>query len=133
MLDFNEKSFIASFFNEGGYVLNFSVATFDDFTLNSVGIGIKSKYGLSKAKSLQAFINEESDENILKLLYDLVQYIEFGNVRLTDENKQNLYPKLCEILSNHSSEFNFSSKLADEVKEKFDNQYIDKQMALTHN
>ncbi|MHC5269737.1 hypothetical protein ACYSNO_11210 [Enterococcus sp. LJL98] len=52
MLTNREKNRIKAFFNNGGYVLDFSNATFDDFTVQSVGVAIQEKYGQSKAKSL---------------------------------------------------------------------------------
>ena len=44
-------------FNRNGYVLNFSTADFDVFTTNSIGIALCNKYGLSKGKSLIAYLN----------------------------------------------------------------------------
>ncbi|MBP2098627.1 abortive infection family protein [Enterococcus rivorum] len=129
MLDFNEKNFIASFFNNAGYVLNFSDSTFDTFTLDSVGIPIQSKYRLSKGKSLNEFIKNETDDKILKLANDLVNYIEFGNASLP-EGKENLYPKLLQLLSQHTEAVTFSTKLASEVKDRFDDQFIEQQMEL---
>lgn len=52
MINPTEKYLLKTFFNEGGYVLNFSDSTFDEFTYDSIGIAIKSHYKQSKAKSL---------------------------------------------------------------------------------
>ncbi|MEI5992322.1 hypothetical protein A5881_003878 [Enterococcus termitis] len=89
MLDFNEKKFISSFFNDRGYVLDFSNNTFDKFTQESVGIEIQSNYGGSKGGSLAEFIRIKSDSEILKLTHDLVRYIDFNNIELQD--KKNNY------------------------------------------
>ena len=65
-IDFQDKNLIKIFFNKGGYVLDFSNSTFSSFTLNSVGIDVQEKYGLSKGKSFEEFIDNESDNLILK-------------------------------------------------------------------
>ncbi|ELY5749608.1 serine/threonine protein kinase, partial [Streptococcus iniae] len=50
-ITFHDKTIIKNFFNEGGYVLDFSNRTFDEFTYHSIGVKIQEKYGLSKGKS----------------------------------------------------------------------------------
>lgn len=47
-------------FNRGGYVLDFSNNSFDTFTFLSVGIAIQETYGLSKGKSLRAFLDDDN-------------------------------------------------------------------------
>ena len=42
--------------NEGGYVLNFSTPDFDRFTYSLSGIRLVEHFGLSKGKSLQAYM-----------------------------------------------------------------------------
>ena len=61
-------------FIRNGYVLDFSTNDFDVFTTNSIGIPLCEKYGLSKGKSLVAFLNETSDEERTKILVDLFSY-----------------------------------------------------------
>lgn len=73
-ITFHDKKFIKNFFNNGGYVLDFSNREFDDFTYNSIGVRIQEKYGLSKGKSLELYIEEALDEDILKLVKDLLIY-----------------------------------------------------------
>ena len=63
-------------FNRSGYVLNFSTNDLDVFTTNSIGEALCAKYGLSKGKSLIAYLNSASDENRFKLLSDLFHYYE---------------------------------------------------------
>lgn len=43
-----EKGLFAQLFNRSGYVLDFSTADFDAFTLSSIGVQLCSKYHLSK-------------------------------------------------------------------------------------
>ena len=45
-----EKGMFLSLFNRGVYVLDFTDDSFDVFTMESVGVPVRSKYGLSKGK-----------------------------------------------------------------------------------
>jgi hypothetical protein len=62
----------------GGYVLDFSNRTFEEFVADSVGLGIyeeKYQYGSgSKANRLRGFIKVETDAIVGKLIRDLVEY-----------------------------------------------------------
>ena len=49
-------------FIRNGYVLNFSTNDFDVFTTNSIGEALCAKYGLSKGKSLNAYLSSASEE-----------------------------------------------------------------------
>lgn len=63
-------------FNRNGYVLDFSTSDFDIFTTESIGVALCNKYKMSKGKSLESFVNEASDEDVIKLLKDLLDYYE---------------------------------------------------------
>ena len=54
-----EKGCFLRLFNRGGYVLNFTTDSFDIFTKSSIGVALCARYGLSKGKSLTAYIEEE--------------------------------------------------------------------------
>lgn len=71
-----DKATFLNFFNEGGYVFDFSNDTFDNFTLGSVGFEIRLKYKLSKGSSLQQFARDSDDATIIKLFTDLIYYYE---------------------------------------------------------
>ena len=71
-----EKGAFLSLFNRGGYVLNFSTDSFDVFTQNSICLALCNHYGLSKGKSLTAYVNEASESDVIKLLSDLLDYYE---------------------------------------------------------
>ena len=71
-----EKGIFLKLFNRDGYVLDFSTSEFDTFTMESVGVALCAHYGMSKGKSLNAYINESSDEQSNKLLLDLLKYYE---------------------------------------------------------
>jgi len=131
LLSFNDKNFISTFFNDGGYVLNFSNSQFDDFTLYSVGIPLQTRYNLSKGKSFVAYINDAEDEKIIKLVSDLIDYIEFQDIEeIFTEEKRNLYPKLKMLMSKYSTNQTFSSTLVTDVKEKFNDAYIASQLNI---
>lgn len=63
-------------FNRNGYVLDFSTSDFNIFTTESIGVALCDKYKVSKGKSLESFVNEASDEDVIKLLKDLLDYYE---------------------------------------------------------
>ena len=103
LLDNKEKYILKRFFNTGGYVLNFSTASFDSFTYQSVGIKICEKYKLSKGRSLESFIDEASTPLIIQLSYDLVEHYEIVKQDLSsDMIKDEQYIKVKTILDKFS-------------------------------
>lgn len=103
-ITFHDKNMIKKFFNEGGYVLDFSNRTFDKFTYHSIGVKIQEKYGLSKGKSFEAYIDEALDNDIIKLVRDLLTYYDDlpdSSSEKTDiKNKQ--AEKLKEMLNSYA-------------------------------
>ena len=77
MLTKIEMGGFAKLFVRGGYVLNFTNADFDSFTMNSIGTPLRSRYGMSKGRSLIAFLEDSDPETATKLLLDLFEYYEF--------------------------------------------------------
>lgn len=71
---------LMKFFNRGGFVFDFTIQGFNDFTSESIGIPLCQKYNLSRGKSLEAYIKEASLENSLKLLFDLLDYYEVSGL-----------------------------------------------------
>ena len=125
----NDRSLISSFFNEGGYILNFSDATFSQFTVGSIGFSIKDKYGLSKGRSFSEFAQTEGEGIVLKLVVDLLEYIERQELRLNESQKK-LLPKLKSLVAQNSNTFSFSKNLIEDVAAQFDDAYIDNQMKI---
>lgn len=82
----------------GGYVLDFSNASFREFVLDSVNIDIESEpdgypVTLSKAKRLRVFIEKENDSNVGKLLKDLLLYskdIKESKNKLSESDKRKI-------------------------------------------
>ena len=71
-----ERERLCRFFNDGGYVLDFTNEKFDDFTAKYVGKRIRECYGLSKGKSLERFIQSSDESTLKKLLVPLLDYAE---------------------------------------------------------
>lgn len=88
-------------FNEDGYVLDFSDDDFSKFSLSSIGLDIKKKYGLSKGKSLNSFFSDNTIDikDKMKLLKDLLDYYRVDRIKsirfgLKNPNE----PEFAEIL-----------------------------------
>lgn len=71
-----ERERLCRFFNDGGYVLDFTDEKFDDFTTKYIGKRIRECYGLSKGKSLVRFIQSSGEPTLKKLLVPLLDYAE---------------------------------------------------------
>lgn len=83
-ISFNEKKNLERLFQMGGgYVLDFSNRTFEEFVLDSVSISIyDEKYAYdsgSKANRLRAFWSAEPNHIVGKLIADLVDYTLMGH------------------------------------------------------
>ncbi len=83
-LSFVERRKLETLFEMGGgYVLDFSNRTLQEFVADSVGVEIyDERYNYdsgSKANRLRGFWKIESDANVAKLIRDLVDYAEFLN------------------------------------------------------
>ena len=112
ILSFQEKQLIERVFGMGGgYVLNFTNREFEEFMKDVVSYSIYQKYpGLSKAKMLRRFIEEESDTYVGKMIILLVNYMRENlldkNISQEDINK--LYElgkiKLGKVPTNHKAQ-----------------------------
>ena len=75
-IDAVDQDILASTFNSGGYVLDFTDATFAQFTIKSVGVSIQEKYHASKGRSLALFTQLGEISKVIKLYRDLIRYYE---------------------------------------------------------
>ena len=90
-------------FIRNGYVLDFSTNAFDVFTTESIGVPLCEKYGLSKGKSLTAYCNEASHDDVVKLLSDLLSYYEINMLdSYGEKNNSALFTKCKEIIERES-------------------------------
>lgn len=140
-----EKGTFLKLFNRGGYVLDFSTNDFDVFTLESVGVALCAKYGLSKGKSLTEYITKDADEKeVIKLLKDLLDYYKenyeeeymynadedvFGYSHYNAEYAK-LYKKCKTYIERVSNTTTPLSVNAEQLQEKFSSDYLSKQIEL---
>ena len=101
-LNFTEKRQLEDFLGmSGGYVLDFTNRTFEEFFQTGFGVDIYSDQysgnGNSKAKRLRAFWDTESGENVGKLLAGLLEYWATFNIDDADEKKKSAYRKCQKI------------------------------------
>jgi len=94
-LDFIEKRKISQLLNDGGYVLDFTNATYQQFIVEKTSSDLYEKYGMSKGKNLEAIVSNESDTTVGKLLLELLRYMQtFGFV---NDNNRVLFNECVEI------------------------------------
>lgn len=131
-LSYFDREIIDKLFNEGGYVLNFSTDRFNSFTESSVGIRICDKYQLSKVKSLWEFCENEEDNLVKNLLYDLLRYYEinYGEELRSDSEKKILFDQVKEIERSLGQSRKGFSGLISVFQEDFNSDYIDNQINM---
>ena len=132
-ISFQDKSFIKIFFNQGGYVLDFSNSTFGDFTFYSIGIDVQGKYQLSKGKSFESFVNEGPDDLVLKLSLDLLQYYENlpeSSIEKSEERNLQASKLKARLLSYQGLSNGHFLEASQKVSSFFNNSYIDNQIQL---
>ena len=91
-LSFIDKQLIEEVFGmSGGYVLDFSNRTFDEFMTEVIGESIYTKYPyMSKANLLRNFIADYSDAYVGKMIVLAIKYMRSRNlVTPTNEAKVN--------------------------------------------
>ena len=109
-----------NFFNQGGYVLDFSTNDFDNFTGEVVGVFVCSKYHLSKGKSLTAYTVDAPEQDVIKLFAALIEHYE---ARFRQYEK-------CKAIIDRASNGNATSLVASQIKKEFDSEYINAQIQL---
>lgn len=132
-MNIRDKNRIKAFFNNGGYVLNFSDSSFDSFTVQSIGIAVQSEYNLSKGRSLGEFIDKGTDSQIITLTKDLLDYYEdLPEVThwRTEENdaQANVIRSMINDYLNDGKVYLLEE--TSELSKKFNNEYIEKQIGL---
>lgn len=142
MMTNTEKGALLKLFNRGGYVLDFSTADFDAFTMDSVGIALCQKYGLSKGKSLIGYVNEADERNIYKLLSDLLTYYETQYSQFESETNvidmyglpsSGAYEKLYQNCKGIIDKYRLAEpnvEIAMAVEESFSSEYMSQQIKL---
>ena len=123
-----EKSTIKTAFNRQGYVLDFSNASFAQFTVDSVGYDIQSMYELSKGASLDAYISETETINAIRLARDLLDYYEGSSLVESDPIPQNVVTKLKQIIQKYAVESSVTHTQALSIRDSFEDSYTEKQI-----
>lgn len=143
MMSSLERGAFVKLYNRGGYVLDFSTADFDAFTLGSVGIALCERYQMSKGKSLIAFVDEGDPRLVEKLLLDLFEYYEtyyrpefdpecaedFRSF-MHDKGNRSLYLKCAEFANRTKLQESHLNASADYLKSAFSSQYMNSQIDL---
>lgn len=121
-----EKGALVKLFNRGGYVLDFSTPDFDAFTLDSVGVALCEKYGMSKGRSLNAYISEAGDSDAAKLLTDLFDHYEFAFSKEIDSSSEYalIYRRCKPVVERVKTLLSNSILPVETLKDKFSNEYI---------
>lgn len=142
-----EEGTFMTLFIRNGYVLDFSTNDFDVFTTNSVGEALCTKYGLSKGKSLTAYLNSASDDKRFKLISDLFHYYEENmeyeynenyeenlcwgsSFSRYDEKYTRIYKKCKAIINKLEGSVPVIVKTAEDLKGKFSSEYMTQQIEL---
>lgn len=95
-LDFIEKDLIDNLLNNGGYVLDFSNRTYQEFVWEKINIDVYAKYpGLSKGKILHAIMSDYPNVTVGKLLLELLRYMQAKSM-VSDQNREQ-FKKCAEI------------------------------------
>ena len=128
-----EKGLFAQLFNRCGYVLDFSTADFDAFTLTSIGVQLCSKYHLSKGKSLMAYIAEAPESNVIKLFADLMLHYEtsvyaFENETASGGAYERIYKQCKKILEREQGANVLVEVTKENLAKRFSNDYISQEL-----
>lgn len=97
-LDFIEKDIIDGLLNNGGYILDFSNRTYQEFVWEKIQVDVYAKYsGLSKGKILRAIMSDFPDVTAGKLLLELLRYMQAKDM-VNDQNREDF--KKCADIGN---------------------------------
>lgn len=141
-----EEGIFLTLFIRSGFVLDFSDIDFDVFTTESIGEALKTKYGMSKGKSLVAFLNDANDTARTKLVLDLFHYYqeemeyeynkEYREYEWSDSNPRynekyaKLYFKCKRIADRLEGSISAINQTADSLKSRFSSDYLSRQIDL---
>lgn len=125
----NEVSTLMNLFNRGGYVLNFSNQSFNDFTLKTIGLKLVEYYGLSKGKSLQYFVDEAQESYVIKLFIALFDaYMQ--DTSYAEERKEASFQHNKEIIDRWKLGVTAYVKMSENLDISFSSEYIREQISI---
>ena len=117
-----EEGIFLLLFNRSGYVLDFSNNEFDVFTSSSIGEAIQTKYGLSKGKSLVAYLNEANDADRNDSWW--------GSASRYNDNYARIYQQCKAIVDRLDGSTVAITQTAENLKSKFSSDYLSRQIDL---
>lgn len=116
-------------FNRGGHVLDFNTGSFDNFTKNVVGFRLTEYYGLSKGKSLAAYVEEGNENDIIKLIVALFDYY-VSNSSYDNEKKGVEYQEYQKIIERVRLGILPINEFAKELEQHFSSEYMSSQISI---
>lgn len=128
-----EVGIFLKFFNRGGYVLDFSTVDFDTFTHESIGVPLCETYGMSKGKSLMAYVKQASQQDIIKLFNDLMIHYELSTQKENDEQFRKEYAAAyvkCRSILDRINTTTIADVESLKLKEVFNSDYMSSQIDL---
>jgi len=123
-LKFNEKQLFEKLFDRGGYVLDFSNRTFEEF-FNDFNISIYSERysfnGDSKMKRLRAFWDTDTNTKVGEVLLNLLQYAE-NKEDIKQKDKDLALTYINNLLGNKSSSVTIKQEITEDdfLKKEFE-------------
>ena len=126
-----EKGYFLRLLNRGGNIPGFNVDEFNAFTMSSIGIPLCEHYGVSKGKSLTRYVSEASDEDVTKLLLELLTNYEENYPHFHYDTGYGDEDEKCKAVANRlTSENQYTDDAAKSIKKAFSSEYIDNQLAI---
>ncbi|MDF0478960.1 abortive infection family protein [Vagococcus sp. PNs007] len=134
-MDFYEKKALKDFFNCGGFILDFNDSEFDLFTKEIVGISLKKEYELSKGKSFGKFVDEQSDDKVIRLCTSLLEYYDRlspDSYYKAENDRLEKYDEVKNIIEKYSLDkiSEVHSYNSEYILFKFNSEYIESQLGL---
>ncbi len=131
----SEIELFLKLFNRGGYVLNFTTSSFDDFTKKVVGIAVCRRYGLSKGKSLEQFVHDATEDHVIKLFQELLSYYEsqleyIKEIQSEASSYKFLYTKCKDIIGRVVKEKVILAPQVEKLKVIFSSGYLTSEINL---
>ncbi len=128
-----DKIICLRFFNQGGYVLDFTSQELNNFTYSVVNVALCAEYGLSKGKSLEAYVDQAEDSDIIKLFSELLKYYEASP--MIEEDKKTNLEKFNQYQSCKNIVLRFENSdiyvaTAIQIKNEFSSEYMKAQIDL---
>lgn len=129
-LNYSERRDFIKLLNTGGYVLDFSSSSFDAFTHEIVGIGLQEEYGLSKGKSLEAYLEKGPRSGALRLLEALLDEWSHTRSSHATTEEEELAGRCREQLASLRAGTLFESEHEHLELQGFTSEYLDAQREL---